>query len=369
MTGEKLVFTLSNGTELALLDSMKWIYALVIVASIQSWALETENRTLIVGKDQNQSLHLNNVQRVAVGNSKIVKVRSLNSGLLLVTGIKVGRTSVRVWAGDRELAYDVAVVPPDVVPGDRPTGREGVARVSLQFLEIDTVFSKGSGFRWPDSIAFSGTGNITGNSDVSGVNYAVSFASAQGFIRLMVNEGWAKVLASPELYVRLGEQAVFHSGGEFPVATGTEAYGRYQKQVEWKKFGLTAKVKPESIDELRFSTDIQLEISEPGNSYALEDVPSINRRNLETKMNSLDNETVILSGLTRQNSQTEETKIPVLGDIPLLGSLFSSKEVGKQQTDLLMAVTIAMTTRARENEKLQKLRGENADASTAAGGK
>jgi Flp pilus assembly secretin CpaC len=68
----------------------------------------------------------------------------------------------------------------------------------------------------------------------------------------LVKEGWAKIVANPELYVRLGEEANFHSGGEFPVSTITENYGHSRKHIEWKPWGLTAKVKPLSNDELSY---------------------------------------------------------------------------------------------------------------------
>ncbi|NBT58048.1 hypothetical protein EBT16_04610, partial [bacterium] len=106
-----------------------------------------------------------------------------------------------------------------------------------------------------------------------------------------------------------------------------------------------------------FQTDIELEISELDHAYQVENIPSLVSRNLNTKMDSLDGETVILSGLVRQTKQNEEQKVPFLGELPLIGPLlFTRHSSGQKDTDLLMAVTISMTSKAIENEVKDKFK-------------
>ena len=307
---------------------------------------------LVLGKNNNQTLTIANLSRVAVGNSKIIKVKTIPPSTILLTGLSLGKTSLRVWdEKEREKSFLVTVVPPESLESSPFNLRGQVARVSLQFLEINESISRNSGVQWPESLTFSGAGVIQGSAASAGINYSLSFSTASGFLQFLLKEGWARIVASPELYVRLGEQAVFHSGGEFPVTTGSDSFGRYQRKVDWKKYGLTAKVKPESPDQIHFQTDIQLEISELDHSYQVDNIPSIVARNFVTKMDSIDGETVILSGLVRQTNQVEEQKIPILGEIPILGSwLFTRHGSGRKDTDLLMAVTIGMTSKAIENE-------------------
>lgn len=312
--------------------------------------------TLVLGKNQNQTLTIANLSRVAVGNSKIIKVKTIPPSTILLTGLSLGKTSLRVWdEKEREKEIFVAVIPSESIESSPLNLRGQVARVSLQFLEINESIGRNSGVQWPETLTFGGAGTIQSSAASAGINYSLSFSTASGFLQLLLKEGWARIVASPELYVRLGEQAIFHSGGEFPVSTGTDSFGRYQRKVDWKKYGLTAKVKPESPDQIHFQTDIQLEISELDHSYQLENIPSIVARNFSTKMDSLDGETVILSGLTRQTRQVDEQKVPLLGDIPLLGALlFTSSGSGRKNTDLLMAVTIGMTSKAIENDANDK---------------
>lgn len=313
---------------------------------------------LTIGKNLNDTISVSNLKRVAVGNSKIVKVKSIPPSTLLITGLALGKTAIRVWdEKNREIIYSVTVVAPESLGLGSYDPRGRVVRVSLEFLELDESVGRSSGIQWPESLSFSGASSIHSGSGFSGLNYSASVASANGFLNLLVKQGWARVLASPELFVRLGEQAVFHSGGEFPVSTGSDSFGRYQRKVDWKKYGLTAKVKSESADELHFQTDIQLEISELDQSYQVDNVPALTTRNVLTKIDSIDGETVILSGLVRQTSQREGQALPLLGDIPLLGQLlFGRESIQKKETELLMALSIAMTSRASEIQKMEKFR-------------
>jgi len=335
---------------------------LVVVPPFNVFSEESDDEApevgLTVGRNLNETIYIPNLKRVAVGNSKIVRVKSIPPSTLLVTGLSLGKTAMRVWnEKNRETLYLVTVVAPESLgmKGFDPRGR--VVRVSLEFLELDESVGRSSGIQWPESLSFSGAGSVDLGSSFSGLNYSSSVSSANGFLNLLVKQGWARVLASPELFVRLGEQAVFHSGGEFPVSTGSDSFGRYQRKVDWKKYGLTAKVKSESADELHFQTDIQLEISELDQSYQVENVPALTTRNMLTKIDSIDGETVILSGLVRRTSQRDSQTLPLLGKIPLLGNLlFGSENIQKKETELLMAVSIAMTSRAFESQKMEKFR-------------
>lgn len=322
------------------------------------FSLSVFSAPIVIQKDTNFSLKVSQVVRAAVGNSKILKVKALNSSQLLLTGLKTGKTVLRVWnEKEQEEVFPVSVIPFESLSMNPDTSRGQVARISLQFLEINESLSRNAGFQWPESLSFSAAGALQAfNAEQGGVNYSLSFSTASGFIQLLLKQGWAKIVANPDLFVRVGEEAVFHSGGEFPVSSGRGPFGRFQRKVDWKKYGLTAKVKPESSDYIHFQTDIDLEISELDASYQIEEIPALITRNFTTKMDSIDGQMVILSGLTRKTSQLETQKVPVLGEIPFVGEwLFSRKNKGEKNTELLMAVTVGATTVAQETEKIQQL--------------
>lgn len=306
----------------------------------------------------NKTLHVPNLTRVAVGNGKLLKVKALPPASVLLTASKVGQTMVRVWSGKgREEEYRVNIVSTQVDEASETVDRSGVVKVALEFLELDMGLSKSSGVHWPEQIQFSAMSTLQGDSNTSGLNYSVSFASAKGWVSHLIREGWARMVASPDLYVRLGEEATFHSGGEFPVATSSENYGHYSKRVEWKPWGLTARVRPTSGDKLHYSSDISLEISELNHAQAVDGIPGLTKRKILTKMNSIDGETVILSGLFKQTDTFEKNGLPILGDIPVLGTLlFGSKSKGGEETELLMSVTFSMTTKSKEKNASDRFR-------------
>jgi len=310
---------------------------------------------IILGKGTNHTVALLGLKRIAVANPKIIKVRTVPPHSFLITALSIGKTSLRAWyESNQEKHFSVSVVPLESQSESNHYSRGQVARVSLQFLELDESVGRSSGVQWPESLSFS-LGQGASDQRVSGLSPSVSFSSALGFIQLLLKEGWARIVASPELYVRLGEQATFHSGGEFPITTGFDSFGRFQRRVEWKKYGLTAKVKPESSDQIHFQTDIQLDLSEVDSSFQMENIPSLTARNLTTKMDSVEGETVILSGLVRNTTHEENQSLPLLGDIPILGPLlFSRKNKSQKETELLMAVTIGITSKAQEGDVSSK---------------
>lgn len=292
--------------------------------------------------------------RAAVADGKIASARAIAPNQLLLTGKRPGITTVRAWEENgHETAIELVVFARDLAG---PSGEENgeVVRIALEFLELDGSLSRSLGFRWPEAVQISAAGSVSDHS--SGLNYAVSFTSAKSWLQHLVTQGWAKVVANPDLYVRSGEEAVFHSGGELPVATSSENYGRYHKHVEWKPYGLTVRVRPRSPDGYRISSDIQVNISEVNPALAIEGIPALTKRSLQTKMQSVDRETVVLSGLVRQSSASRKAGLPLLGEIPLLGLFFSTSDSSSEETELFMAVTFSFVTPRREIERLERFR-------------
>lgn len=325
----------------------------VLALSQKPSALPTLTPKIIrMGINSTRSIKIPKLNRVAVGNSQIVKARAVSDSELFLIGKKQGTTRITTWSEkDRESQWEIRVISSEAESSSSSVERE-VVKVSLEFLELNEALAQVSGFRWPESIQFSNIANLISNGGTTGLNYQLTFTSAQGWLHHLVREGWAKVVANPELYVRLGEEAVFHSGGEFPVATSVENYGKAYRHIEWKDYGLTAKVLPQSLDQIHISSSVNLEISELISSQNMEGIPALTRRSVKTKINSLEGETVILSGLVKQNTKKEKDGVPFFSSIPILGSLlFTKSSEGSEQTELLMAVTFEMSTKSREREK------------------
>lgn len=309
---------------------------------------------LVVG--ENTSLSVPGLIRAAVGDSRLLRVKAVNESELLLTGLRTGFTTVRAWRkGEPPIVYQVNVIAVALDPR-RSEGRSRVVKIALDFLEIQAATSQKLGLRWPEGLQFHGGGSWQMGHATSGINFMAGFETARGFLQSLLQQGWAKSLARPELYVRLGEEATFHSGGEFPVSTSTENYGRYHRHVEWKTYGLTVKIKPHSVDRYQIPADVFVEISEMGQAASNEAIPSVTKRMVSTKMDFVDRETVLLSGLIRRVDRYERHSTPGLSALPIVGPIFFRAETGnKEDTELLMAMTASFEGRQPQEERREDL--------------
>lgn len=292
----------------------------------------------------NRTINVKNLRRAALANPKVARARAIPPHQVLITAKARGHTLLRTWAQDgSEQVFPIEVVSSDVQSAQAGSG---VVRVALELLEVDESLRRETGLRWPDRLGASAQGFLQGGAGGNGLfSFSVAAAEVRGWIQQVVREGRGKVLASPELYVRLGEVAQFSSGGEIPIPTTSENFGRLQRHVEWKAFGMNVKIRPESTDLYQLHSQIAVEFSELDTSQAIEGIPALHRRKLSTTIDSLDGETVLLSGLVRQVSQNGEDGVPLLKDLPVLGILFESRTRSSERQEILMALTLGMRSR------------------------
>jgi pilus assembly protein CpaC len=160
------------------------------------------------------------------------------------------------------------------------------------------------------------------------------------------NEGVARVLAEPTLTTLSGQPAVFLSGGEFPVPVPGQ---NNSVTIEYKEFGIGMDFLPVVLDAKQINLKINVTVSEissqsavaievPGASSGLF-VPALTKRSAGSTVEMADGQTIAIAGLISDHMREQVTKIPGLGDIPILGALFRSKEYIKGQTELVILVT------------------------------
>ncbi len=158
-------------------------------------------------------------------------------------------------------------------------------------------------------------------------------------LKFMVEEGVAKVLAEPELMIMSGESAEFLVGGEIPVYIGAGADGT----IEWKPYGVQLSIKAD-VDPLgNIRLDISPEVSslDWSNSISTQTgtLPGIRTRKMNTVVSVTDRIPVILGGLIQNEVSKTIRKVPVLGEIPIIGELFKSEEFQENETELVIIVT------------------------------
>ncbi len=163
------------------------------------------------------------------------------------------------------------------------------------------------------------------------------------FITALKEKGLFQTLAEPTLIAADGQDASFLAGGEFPVPIAQPGAGFTSITIEWKKFGISLDFTPKINNDGTIIMRVKPEVSalDFSNGVFLEGfrIPALTVRRAETEVELKDGQSFAIAGLFDRNLLQTKSKIPVLGDIPLLGRLFRSKGLEKNRTELLVLVT------------------------------
>ena len=172
--------------------------------------------------------------------------------------------------------------------------------------------------------------------------------------KALEQKGDIRTLANPTLVARSGEKASFLAGGEFPVpvaqggsAVGTSTGGTLSSAssvtIQWKEFGVRVEFTPTVLDDNTVSLTVAPEVSALDFTNPLEisgfKVPVINSRKTSTSVDVRSGEHLVIGGLKQTDKSRTVRKVPVLGDIPLLGLLFKSTTTESQDRELLVIVS------------------------------
>jgi pilus assembly protein CpaC len=161
-------------------------------------------------------------------------------------------------------------------------------------------------------------------------------------IQALQNRGLFQSLAEPNLVAESGKEASFLAGGEVPIPVAQASGGGTTISVQYKEFGIRLnfiplvngdrvhlKVRPE-VSTLDFSNGVTLQGFR---------IPALSTRRTETELELNNGQTFAIAGLLNSTMNSTLQKIPGIGDIPVLGLLFQSKEAQKQRTELVVMIT------------------------------
>ena len=161
-----------------------------------------------------------------------------------------------------------------------------------------------------------------------------------GALDLSERMGLVNTLTEPNLTALSGETATFLAGGEFPIPI---AQGLGQVTVQFRQFGVSLAYTPTVLSNGRISMRVRPEVSELSTQGSIElngfQVPALTTRRTETTIELGSGQSFMIAGLMSSNSQNLLDKAPGLGDVPVLGNLFRSREFRKGETELVIVVT------------------------------
>ena len=164
--------------------------------------------------------------------------------------------------------------------------------------------------------------------------------SLDAMIDALAEEGLARTLAEPNLTAISGQVASFIAGGEFPIPV---AQDRNRTTIEFKPFGVVLDFTPTVLSPNRISLTVRPEVSDLSQNGAIQvngfRIPALTVRRVETTVELGSGQSLVLAGLLQQNTRDVVQKLPGLGDIPILGTLFTSTRYQNNETELVVIVT------------------------------
>jgi pilus assembly protein CpaC len=185
-------------------------------------------------------------------------------------------------------------------------------------------------------------------------------AGLTGFLRALNSVGAIRSLAEPNLIAMDGQQASFLAGGEFPVPVVSPNGDRVAVAIVWKEYGVRLNFKPTIIDEDHIRLELEPEVSTIDFSNGVKFdgfiIPALKTRRAKTGVELRDGQSFALAGLLDNNEIKSFSKVPGLGDIPVLGHLFRSKSFQANETELMFIVTAQMV-KPMNRDDLPQLRG------------
>lgn len=231
---------------------------------------------------------------------------------------------------------------------DKESG--GIGRAGFNGLsDISTVLNPIAGTG--AILSFGGKDTFEAKNPVTG--QITKLSSLVGFINFLKSNNQTNILSTPQIMALDNEDAFIEVGREVAVSMqqNNSVQGTQQTMPLFKDATTKLKIKPfisPASDDIRLK--IEQTINEP-EAGTLKDTISISKRNITTNIVVPNKDTAVLGGLMKDNEIVSVMKVPILGDIPILGWLFKSKSVRKEKSNLLVFLTPQIIRNSKDNHK------------------
>jgi len=325
---------------------------------------KTPGETVLYAVDADDNVLLNAPIRVEHDVSRLreslhalipgenVAVESVDGSLVLKGNVSTALRAEKANA----LATSIANEAKGKVVNQLSVATPNQVNLRVKIAEVSRTVLKAFGVNWSKSIGdtqFNTSNPVTGGQIASRNTITFGFGAPGSRIEAQVDalaqEGLLTILAEPNLTATNGQPASFLAGGEFPVpVAGSASNGIATITVAFKEFGIRLDFTPTVIDAQHVSLRVRPEVSELTNTGAVSvpitanntvTIPALTVRRAETTLELGSGESFALGGLLSHSLEQDISKVPGLGDIPILGQLFRSSRFQKGETELVIIVT------------------------------
>jgi general secretion pathway protein D len=179
----------------------------------------------------------------------------------------------------------------------------------------------------------------------SGFVATLSGSEFDAVINALTTDSRARVLSAPSIFTSNNQPAKIDISKQIPIPTGTfqttTGVGAISTSIGYRSVGIVLEVTPRVTQGDFVQMEVSISADEPGAEVTVADLsyPSINQRLAEATLSVKAGHTVVLGGLMREQITHSTSRVPLLGDLPLIGPLFSSTKSGKSKSELLVFLT------------------------------
>ena len=376
--------------------------AWILMQMMMLMPAQAEPASITLGLREQRNLNVpSTLERIAVADPEIADVVILRpshkqKSAVMLVGKKPGTTTLTIWSGNGaavtsqvtvlsnlqtlnpqsgaklQVAGDAAVI-----SGQSPSLLDHVAtttaamesagekklidtatiatspvvQIDVKIVEFSKTGLKEAGFNFLFN-AVAGGFNFNLVSNLTNSNVTTPIASAfnltvgnksgnrSASLRLIEGNGLARVLASPSLTALSGQSASFLAGGELPIPV---AGGLGTTTIMYKPFGIGLTVTPTVLASNRIALKVAPEASEIDYSNAIVSdgvsIPAITTRRADTTLELGDGESFVIGGLVSRTTRSNVSKVPFLGDLPIIGTFFRSMTYTQDEKELVIIVT------------------------------
>lgn len=205
---------------------------------------------------------------------------------------------------------------------------DGSKEEITDYLPVDEVTRK-----WNDDENIPGV--IRFGKGVDGYPYEFYYAAK---IDALISDGKANILARPNITTIQGKEAVINIGSEVPVPTVSTTNSTITTSIKYREAGIILKCTPRVNEDGIITVKVHTEVSSP---MYVEDMKAyrFQKRSADTIVRLKDGQTMVIGGLIGSDEAKQMSKIPFLGDIPILGNLFKHIQKSKSDTEVMIFLT------------------------------
>ena len=358
---------------------------------------------MTVGAGQSRTVNMSGLQRAAIANPDVADVVVVSSSELILVGKQTGTTTLIIWSNMGRQTYQVEVAANDpaianeikrvlgypdirVVKVNKTVILEGTVndqyqraraekiaaaygdkvvnlleiakpvqiKIEAKIVEINRLKTQTLGVQYFTTDTrfsadvnspgkFYAGGGATNTRALSTLGNLGTISPINAQLSLLIQDGFARLLSQPNMVTLSGDKASILVGGQFPIPVSNQNGSII---IEWKDYGVKLDITPEASLDGTITSKIKAEVSavEWDSNHRIPissslSIPPIRMRKAETAIALASGQTMAIGGLIANDITRDVTKIPFLGDLPVIGQLFRSTSFNKGETELIILVT------------------------------